>query len=202
MTYLRLHMTAAPIHTLGPYARFGLWVQGCRRNCPGCATPDARPQEGGYTMEVEALTRRILNQPGIEGLTISGGEPFLQAEALCLLIRQVQSLAPLGVILYTGYTYEEIRDQPLTGLCDAIIDGPYVAEQDDGGRLRGSSNQRLILRTPRYQGLLGFGGPARRTELVRSFEGGLALVGVPSQGDLEWARTMRARFCGRKRNDA
>ncbi len=191
---LRLHMTAAPVRTLGPFSRFGVWVQGCRRGCPGCVTPGAQPLDGGYEMEVDELARLILREPSVEGLTISGGEPFLQADALCELIGQVRSLAPLGVILYTGHLYEEICTQPLARLCDAIIDGPYLEALDDGGSLRGSSNQRLILCTPRYEGLLPFGTVRRQTELLRPHGGGLAQVGVPSREDRDRALQMRSMF--------
>ena len=179
MTTLRLHTVAVPIHTLGPYSRFGIWVQGCCRSCLGCITPDAQPLEGGYEMAVEILADMILRYPEVEGLTISGGEPFLQSDALCKLIRRVRQQAPLGILLYTGFSFEEIKNDPLTALCDAIIDGPYMAEQNDGLSLRGSSNQRLILLTPRYEGLIPFGTAQRQTEWVRPVGGGLALVGVP-----------------------
>lgn len=194
MMRLRLHMTAAPVRTLGPYSRFGIWVQGCRRKCPGCVTPDAQPLGGGYEVKVDELVRLILHEPSVEGLTISGGEPFLQADALCELIDQVRSFAPLGVILYTGYLYEEICEQPLARLCDAIIDGPYVEELDDGGSLRGSSNQRLILCNPRYEGMLPFGTVRRQTELLRPHGGGLAQVGVPSHEDRDRALAVRSMF--------
>ncbi len=137
MTRLRLHMVAAPVHTLGPYARFGIWVQGCMKNCPGCVTLDARPLYGGYEMDVDTLARLVLRRPDIEGLTISGGEPFLQGDALYRLILKIRCAADIGVILYTGYAYEEIGGQPLAGQCDAIIDGPYLADLDDGRSLRG-----------------------------------------------------------------
>ncbi|MBQ2957457.1 MAG: radical SAM protein [Clostridia bacterium] len=188
---IRLHMTASPIYTLGPYARFGVWVQGCGRHCPGCVTPDSQSMTEGKEEEVEALARRILQEPSLEGLTISGGEPFLQEEALCELIRTVRRFAPLGVILYTGYLYEEIASRPLAGLCDAIIDGPYVDELNDGGSMRGSANQRLILLTPRYEGLIPFGTLPRKTELVEPGEGGLAQVGVPSREDVERAHILQ-----------
>ena len=188
---IRLHTTAAPIYTLGPYARFGVWVQGCTRSCPGCVTPDSQPLTGGIEEEVEVLARRILQNPGLEGLTISGGEPFLQEDALCELIRIVRQSAPLGVILYTGYLFEEISSRPLTALCDAIIDGLYVDELNDGGSMRGSSNQRLILLTSRYEGLIPFGTLPRKTELVASCDGGLAQVGVPSRKAVEQAHIIQ-----------
>lgn len=189
---LRLHLAAAPIHTLGPYSRFGVWVQGCCRACPGCVTPDAQPLDGGYEMGSEELAAVILRYPEVEGLTISGGEPFLQSNALCDLILRVRQTAPLGVIVYTGFPFEQIRDDPLTELCDAIIDGAYVAELDDGRSLRGSSNQRLILLTSRYEGLIPFGTIRRQTEWVQPTGGGLAQVGVPSGQDIQQARVLES----------
>ena len=194
VTRLRLHMVAAPVHTLGPYARFGIWVQGCMKNCPGCVTLDARPLYGGYEMDVDTLARLVLRRPDIEGLTISGGEPFLQGDALYRLILKIRCAADIGVILYTGYAYEEIGGQPLAGQCDAIIDGPYLADLDDGRSLRGSANQRLILLTSRYRGLISFGAGRRTTEWIRPYGGGLAQVGVPSRQDAERAQKLRSCF--------
>lgn len=191
MMRLRLHTLAAPIHTLGPYSRFGIWVQGCRRACPGCITPEAQAMDGGYEMDVEELAALILRHPEVEGLTISGGEPFLQSDALCALIRHVRQAAPLGIIVYTGFSFDEIRNDPLTALCDAIIDGPYIAGLDDGRSLRGSANQQLILLTSRYAGLIPFGTVGRQTELVQPIGGGLAQVGVPGEPDIQRTEALR-----------
>lgn len=188
---LRVHMLASPVHTLGPFARYGIWVQGCCRACAGCISPEAQPMHGGYDMTVRELAGLVAADCGVEGLTISGGEPFLQADALCELIRAVRRLTPLGVILYTGFRYEEIVDEPLTALCDALIDGPYEAGLDDGLSLRGSSNQRLILRTPRYEGLISFGQLGRPTEYIVPHGGGLSQVGVPSRAALRQAQALR-----------
>ncbi|MBR4991008.1 MAG: radical SAM protein [Oscillospiraceae bacterium] len=176
---LRLYNRASPIHTLGPFNRYGIWVQGCSRRCDGCITPEGQPLDGGYEMEVEELCREILREPGLEGITISGGEPYLQAEALAELIEMLRLSADLGVIVYTGNLYEQIREERLTGLCDAIIDGPYMKDRDDNKSLRGSDNQRLILLTDRYKGLIPFGTINRQTEKFVSSEGFTALVGVP-----------------------
>ena len=180
---LRLHTRASPIHTLGPYARYGIWVQGCGRRCDGCITPEAQSLDGGYEMEVEELCREILREPSLEGITISGGEPYLQADALVELIEMLRLSADLGVIVYTGNCYEQIQGERLTALCDAIIDGPYRKDRDDGKSLRGSDNQRLILRTDRYRGLMPFGTIDRQVETFVSSEGDIALVGVPPRAE-------------------
>ena len=93
--YARLPRTRA----LGPFTRFALWVQGCPFHCPGCMTPDARPFEGGETVAIDRLAAEVLAVDDIEGLTVSGGEPFTQAAGLAALVRQVRAYRDLGLIL-------------------------------------------------------------------------------------------------------
>ena len=87
--------------TLGPFNRFALWTQGCNFSCVGCMTPDSQSLEGGVKISVEDMTQTILNTPNIEGITISGGEPFLQAKALYHLLSLVREKRDFGVIIYT-----------------------------------------------------------------------------------------------------
>lgn len=165
---LSVHMREPAVRTLGPGVRYALWVQGCPRRCPGCVAPEAQALDGGTALETGALAWEILLS-GAEGLTISGGEPFLQAEALAELIRTVRRKRDLGVIVYTGYVYEELLADPaaraLLEETDLLIDGPYVKELDDGKSLRGSSNQRVLTLTERYREELSlYGRPERPTE--------------------------------------
>ena len=165
---LSVHMREPAVRALGPGVRYALWVQGCPRRCPGCVAPEAQALDGGTELETGALAWEILLS-GAEGLTISGGEPFLQAEALAELIRTVRRKRDLGVIVYTGYVYEELLADPaaraLLEETDLLIDGPYVKELDDGKSLRGSSNQRVIPLTERYREELSlYGRPERPTE--------------------------------------
>lgn len=188
---LRINQRVAGITTLGPFRRYGLWVQGCGRNCPGCISPEARRFDGGYVCDVETLAREILETEDIEGITISGGEPFLQQEALSRLIRRVRAERDLGVIVYTGFAYPEIALTELASHCDAIIDGPYQEEKNDGLSLRGSSNQRLILLTERYRDSLRIGTFGRQAQLYQTPEGHTTLVGVPSQSHIQYARKLQ-----------
>ena len=103
----------------------------------------------------------------------------------------MRQAVPLGIIVYTGFSFDEIRNDPLTALCDAIIDGPYIAGLDDGRSLRGSANQQLILLTSRYAGLIPFGTVRRQTELVQPIGGGLAQVGVPGKPDIQRTEALR-----------
>ena len=76
---------------LGPGVRYVVWVQGCKRRCPGCINPLGQPlSENGYWKSVAALEQDILHVEGLTGITISGGEPFLQAEALAKLVKLIK----------------------------------------------------------------------------------------------------------------
>ena len=180
--YMRHHKTGA----LGPAKRYALWVQGCNKRCPGCISPDAQPLDGGYTVEVECLVHEILSQPDIEGITISGGEPYLQQAALCELIDAVRSQRDVGVIVYTGMNYEEIAELPLTSHCDLLIDGEYIDALNDDLSLRGSSNQRIICITNRYTNIVDnyYGRPGRKMEFLIN-DGKMSMVGIPSKSAKE-----------------
>lgn len=195
---IRIHHTARKVTVLGPGVRYVVWVQGCMRRCPGCVSPEAQPLEGGTQTSVDALTREILATDGIEGITISGGEPFLQAAALVRLIDALRAERDLGVIVYTGCLLETLEaDEPagareLLSRIDLLIDGPYVDELNDDGALRGSSNQRVIPLTDRYRAAAAdYGVPGgRRTELMFT-EKGFFLSGVPSKATQQLIRMSR-----------
>lgn len=184
MKQLQIYVTEKNVTTLGPGNRYGLWVQGCNRRCPGCVAQNSQDPKGGRSVKVSALAWDILSSDA-EGLTVSGGEPFLQAEALSELITLVKAKKNLGVIVYTGYCLEELEEVPyakeLLSQIDLLIDGPYQRELDDGKSLRGSSNQRVIPLTDRYVDALPlYGTENRRTQLFRHGSY-VNIVGIPNQ---------------------
>jgi anaerobic ribonucleoside-triphosphate reductase activating protein len=138
---------------LGPGHRFALWLQGCGRRCYRCATPELQPLEGGHQCCTEQLAAEICETPQVTGLTISGGEPLLQAPALALMLAQVRERRPdMDVILFTGYLMEDLQSvqaKALLNYIDLLIDGEYYDELNDNRGLRGSSNQRLHFVTDR-----------------------------------------------------
>lgn len=181
---LNIYITEKNITTLGPGNRFGIWVQGCHRNCEGCVAKISHDPEVGRLVDVGALSWEIINSDA-EGITISGGEPFLQAEALAELIKKVKKMRNIGVIVYTGYLIEELETVPgaedLLKLTDLLIDGPYVKELDDGKSLRGSSNQRIIPLSERYKDCLElYGADGRATEVFKH-SGKINIVGIPNK---------------------
>jgi anaerobic ribonucleoside-triphosphate reductase activating protein len=183
---IRLYMLQPSTGALGPGSRFAIWTQGCERRCPDCISPKSRSFDGGEVRDTVDLARQVAETPGIEGLTVSGGEPFLQAKALCELIETVKNSRDLGVIIYTGYVLQELLDsdipdaKKLLGLCDLLIDGPYKEEYNDGKSLRGSSNQKIIPLTERYREYLeAYGTEGRNIEVIVRENGKVRIVGIP-----------------------
>ena len=154
--YIYVYMKEPEVHVLGPGVRYVLWVQGCKQACVGCIAENSKRMEEGTPIPIAALATEIVLSRA-EGITISGGEPFLQAYELSELLRRIKSKRDLGVIVYSGYRYEELvknaAARELLAQTDLLIDGPYIRELDDGKGLRGSSNQRFVFITERYKKL-------------------------------------------------
>ena len=130
--------------------RYVVFAQGCPRRCEGCHNPSTLPFEGGTATGIDALLGEIQLDPLLSGVTLSGGEPLAQAEAMTALAKGVKALG-LTVWVYTGYTWEEIllSDNPawrdLLSCTDVLVDGPFEEDKRAYGLLfKGSANQRLI----------------------------------------------------------
>lgn len=192
---IRLHNILMHTKVLGPGTRTAIWFQGCKRVCPRCMSPTSRPMNGGRVVEADDLINAIIDVKGdIEGVTISGGEPFLQIDGLYYLLEALRRQTDLGVIIYTGFTIEQLRElesskieRVLTGMADLIIDGEYVDELNDGVALRGSSNQKLCFLTERYKKEIdSYENNVRNAEVVAT-DKELFFVGIPSRNMLkEW----------------
>ena len=164
-----VYMKEPSVHVLGPRNRYVLWVQGCHKNCKGCIAKHSHNMKEGIPIKIGALAMEIALSDA-DGLTISGGEPFLQSQELTELIRQIHALRPMGVIVYTGYKIEELRKneqaQKFLKKIDLLIDGEYIEEKNDGKSLRGSSNQRVFALTDIYRDYLAeYGTKERKNEV-------------------------------------
>ena len=142
----------------GPFLRAAIWFQGCTINCPGCCNPEFQAIEGGELLTAGDLLNRVMNIHEIEGVTLLGGEPLDQAFELELFLKELKRETNLGVVLFTGYTSEQIfedyRCRSIAALCDLIIAGPFVKEQTPDRRMWiGSKNQKIIEITDRYKDL-------------------------------------------------
>ena len=135
-------------NALGPGLRYVIWTQGCLKRCIGCTSPESWPIEPNMIVEVERIAEDITKRLHLSGITISGGEPFLQAASLTKLLLFVKRQRPLmTVIVFTGYRMEQLvwsDAQALLTQIDVLIDGPYDRNKKANRGLRGSSNQRII----------------------------------------------------------
>lgn len=147
---MRIASTISDSIVDGPGLRFTVFTQGCPHHCPGCHNPETHDPAGGREISVEELARTMLGNPLTDGLTLSGGEPFLQAEE-CAALARIARERGLNVWAYTGYTYEKLLEEgeparlALLEALDVLVDGPFVlARKSYDALFRGSDNQRLL----------------------------------------------------------
>lgn len=192
MTAIRVADVRYPVTTLGPGRRLVVWVQGCHLACPGCMSTNTWEPAAVVAEEVEAVVSRCrdLVDDQLEGVTISGGEPFEQPDALRALVsglRAALTNRDLDVLAYSGFAFKMLqhRHPAVLSLLDGVIAGRYIAEQPTDEPWRGSANQQLVALTelgrerysPQQTGAAGL--------QVQLAEGKLVLIGVPRAGELE-----------------
>lgn len=172
---------------LGPGKRYVIWVQGCEQRCAGCITPESQSKTGGFDLDVNTLAADVIMNENIDGITISGGEPFLQPIALNLLLKKIKTVRPrLTVIIYTGLSYENLVKIPealeLIENSDVIIDGQYIESFNDNKGIRGSSNQRIIPITNRLDNYLDtMTTCVRKRDRVADKSGFVTTIGIPNK---------------------
>lgn len=135
----------------GTGIRFTIFTQGCPHHCEGCHNPETHDFNGGYEVDSDELLEKIKANPLLDGVTFSGGEPFMQADVLADLAVEIKKLG-LNIITYTGFTFEELyenRDKKgwgkLLEVTDFLIDGKFEIDKKDWQiKFRGSSNQRYL----------------------------------------------------------
>lgn len=136
----------------GPGIRYTLFVQGCPHKCEGCHNPQTHDFCGGKDDDTDAILEKILENPLLDGVTFSGGEPFCQAKPLADLAKKIKQ-AGLNVISYSGYTIEYLIKNAdennaymeLLKELDYLIDGPFIISMKSYEcKFRGSTNQRII----------------------------------------------------------
>ena len=134
----------------GEGLRVVLWLSGCEHHCPECQNPITWNPDDGIPFDEEAKNEIFegLSKDYISGLTLSGGDPFYPANRLELsaFLKEVKAGFPDKTVwCYTGYLFEEIRDEPALDYIDILVDGPFVKKLADVKyHWAGSTNQRVI----------------------------------------------------------
>lgn len=155
---LYLNHRESDVTVLGPGHRYVIWVQGCRRHCKGCVFPEGQLLgKNGYWITSEQLLREIQTAAQqLTGITISGGEPFLQPAGMAELIGLLRKSTKLDIMVYTGYTLQELQQQNNVNInyilsnIDLLIDGEYIEELNNNKIYRGSDNQQIWFLSDKY----------------------------------------------------
>lgn len=136
----------------GPGFRYVIFTQGCPHHCEGCHNPETHDMNGGKLESIKTLAEDITKNPLLKGITLSGGEPFMQAKKLAKLLSLID-LKRYSVMTYTGFKYEYLINNAnddngyleLLKLTDVLIDGKFMKDlKSSSAKFRGSTNQRAI----------------------------------------------------------
>ena len=185
----RLHY---PVTTLGPGRRIGIWLQGCSIHCPGCISADTWTTNAGMTLLDNVLAHLAPWLTAAEGITISGGEPFDQPEALIALLAALRARTPVDILVYSGYPAARLAALLVKtdGLIDALIADPFDIDAAHTRPLRGSDNQRLHLLTPLGQARFAqyeraLSDQDKALDAMFDEQGGVWFAGIPARGDFQ-----------------
>jgi anaerobic ribonucleoside-triphosphate reductase activating protein len=196
---LELSKAHWPVTVLGPGKRIGIWVQGCSIHCPGCVSQDTWPRDPAKSIPVRDLLAwcRKVSSNTLDGVTISGGEPFEQPQALRALLAglvawRAASGLDFDILCYSGMPHRRLAKDhaDLLARLDAIIPEPYVDGLPQGNVWRGSGNQPLVPLTPRgharYAAHVDEAADAHGKRMQAAVEGKRVwLIGIPARGDMD-----------------
>lgn len=179
-----------PVIALGPGKRIGIWVCGCNRRCKKCANPDLQAFDHNREISVEALAELILDvaeKNEVDGITITGGEPFEQSAEIVLFLKKIIYRIP-DILVFSGYTYKQLKERmdaatdELLDMINVLIDGEYIDSENKGSTLRGSENQVIhFLKNIEYDNYLAYLQKGRQFQNFETPEG-IVSVGLHYQG--------------------
>lgn len=187
ITINKLHF---PVTTLGYGRRVGIWTQGCSIHCPGCVSRDTWDAEPRHRIALDELLAGCAGWLAeADGVTISGGEPFDQPDALRELLKLLRVRQAGDLLVFSGYPHERLfaEHADILTLADVLISEPFVAQAGQTLALRGSDNQRVFLLTPlarkRYPTDLDQRAwdPQRRIDLMLEGDD-IWMAGIPEPG--------------------
>ncbi|MEK7663193.1 MAG: 4Fe-4S cluster-binding domain-containing protein [Actinomycetota bacterium] len=196
MTVFNLNKAHYPVTVLGRGRRIGIWFQGCSIHCTGCVSQDTWDHHGGARIAVDDLLewcKAVSASDRLDGITLSGGEPFEQPDALLALLEQLvlwrrQQSLDFDILCYSGFPYRRLAEQfsQHLKLIDILCPEPYVGKLASPLLWRGSPNQPLLDMTKRgTQALVGLESTAStRGFQVDVRDGRIWFIGIPDRGDM------------------
>jgi len=150
-----IHSRLKKSRSNGPGNRAIIWMQGCPFNCPGCFNPGLKDYNGGNDVPVEELVEWVVSIKGIDGISISGGEPTEQLKPLNRFIAAIKEKTNLSILLFSGRTEKDILKlaggRELIAVLDILIEGLYIRELSNSpGIWPSSENQKIRVMSKRY----------------------------------------------------
>ena len=198
-TGLRIARFQERSQALGPGIRAVVWFQGCAFDCPGCIAAEMNRSDDFELATPSDLAERVLKIRGIEGVTLSGGDPFDQPLTLLAdFLEILKRRSELSVMCYTGRTLDQLRRSGPNDVTarilkwlDILIDGLYVESLNDGSAWRGSSNQQIHFLSPRYRQLESSvcRNQERQLEVSVGSSHEIEITGIPPTGFMDRLRS-------------
>lgn len=176
-----------PVVTLGPMERLGIWFQGCSIRCKGCISDHSWEFDPAYRTSWKEVEGYLKHRYG--RLTISGGEPFDQPEALLKLLKMARKYSYNDILVYSGYTYSTLSKKypEILDNIDVLIDGPFIKGRKTDRIWKGSSNQRMYVFNPDLKELYEEHFRTKKGKELQFAiaKNGVFLIGIPFQEDTE-----------------
>jgi anaerobic ribonucleoside-triphosphate reductase activating protein len=190
---IRISRVHYPVTVLGPGRRLGIWLQGCSLGCKGCVSKDTWNPDAGRLIDVETLVEqcRELVKDDLNGITITGGAPFEQLDALSSLLDELKpwrASAGFDILCYSGKPYKHLQQQypNILSQIDLLIPEAFVESRPTDAIWRGSANQPLIplsnLGHSKLKNLDKAEAPAIQVQVQ---DGAVWFIGIPRRGDMD-----------------
>ena len=197
MTTVRINKAHYPVTTLGPGRRIGIWFQGCSLGCVGCVSLDTWDASGGAEMKVSDLLawcQAVTEEEGLDGITISGGEPFEQPHSLKYLLEALNawrkdSALEFDIFCYSGLPLKKLESihGDILPFIDILCPEPYSSNRQGMVKWRGSENQPLIGLTERGRKIAQIVAdtPVQKHFQLDVSNGRVWFIGIPDKNDME-----------------
>lgn len=176
-----------PVTTLGPGKRLGIWVQGCNRFCNGCSNPELQIFDESKDISPDKIFEATVNL-GFSGVTVSGGEPFLQIQDLKTLVEHYYEAGYDDILVYTGFSLDELLDKDdeninfILSHIAVLIDGPFYIKLVDDVPIRGSSNQNVWILNSKHKNEYETLLTMEKKVDIFCFEDDIHFIGIPFDG--------------------
>jgi len=186
----RLNKIQYPVYNLGPGKRLGIWVQGCPLRCKGCINRTLWAQNKGQKMNVIDVFNWLQEKASdYDGITVTGGEPFAQYEALITFLHLIKKKTQLNVHVFSGYYLHELQTMFEDGLfkscIDFLTDGRYIESQHNDNNLKGSTNQSCYAFINNKHHVVKNDDSNNKWSVNVDSHGSIYMAGIPRKNDIK-----------------